>query len=63
VVTGVRHVNKLTHIGPVSIWMADHLWADVPSWYVKSQLPLGSLNQVPALAGVKVGMSPLSGGR
>ena len=26
-------------------------------------IPSGSLNQVPALAGVKAGMSPLSGGR
>jgi len=26
-------------------------------------IPLGSLNRVPALAGVKAGMSPLLGGR
>ena len=45
------------------------LQADIPSRYVTSQLgrlsciPPGSLNRVPASAGVRAGMSPLPGGR
>ena len=48
--------------------MGDRLRADIPSRYVTSQLGQlslhpGSLNRVPASAGVKAGMSPLPGGR
>jgi len=54
--------------------MGDHLWAGIPSRCVTSQLGQptrltqpcilpGSLNRVPASAGVKAGMSRLPGGR
>jgi len=41
--------------------MGDRLRAGIPSQYVTSQpcIPPGSLNRVPALAGVRAGMSPL----
>ena len=67
--SGVRRINELTS-GPVSTWMGDRLRAAIPSRYVTSQLgqlslavPPGSLNRLPVLAGVRVGMSALSGGR
>ena len=54
--------------------MGDRLRAGIPSRYVTSQLGQlslaerhdtspGSLNRVPASAGVMAGMSPLPGGR
>jgi len=61
--------EMLTHVGPVSTGMGDHLQAGIPSRYGNQStrstqpcIPLGSLNQVPASAGVKVGMSALPGG-
>jgi len=46
---------------PVTTWIGDHLWSRSTQPYI----PLGLLNQVPStnLAGVKVGFSPLLGGR
>jgi len=56
--------------GSVAEWLGDRLRAGIPARYVTSQLGQlslaslrGSLNRVPASAGVMVGMSPLPGGR
>ena len=56
--------------GPVTTGMGDRLQAGIPSRAVTSQLgqlspciPPGSLNRVPASAGVKAEFSPLPSGR
>ena len=56
--------------GPVSTGTGDCLRAGIfisvcnkPTRSTQPCIPLGSLNRVPASAGVKAGMSPLSGGR
>ena len=70
VVSGVRKWTKLTHVGPGYNWD----WWPSSSGYTISGcsqptrstqpcIPLGSLNRVPASAGVTAGMSPLPGGR
>jgi len=70
VVSGVRQWTKLTHVGPGYNWD----WWPSSSGYTISgfnqptkstQLCIapGSLNRVPASAGVTAGMSPLPGGR
>ena len=65
------HERSYPTSGPVSTGMGDRLWAGIPSRYVSNQptrstqpcIPPGSLNRVPASAGVKAGISPLPGGR
>jgi len=68
VVNGVRHWTKLTHVGPGYNWD----WWPSSSGYTISGcnqptrstqpcMPPGSLNRVPASAGVTAGMSPLPG--
>ena len=56
------HERSYLTAGPVRTRMGDRLWAGIPSQYVTSQLgqgatqpciPPGSLNQVPASAGIK----------
>ena len=70
VVSGVRQWTKLTHVGPGYNWDG---WPSLggytisgcnkPTRSTQPCIPPGSLNRVPALAGVKVGMSPLPGSR
>ena len=70
VVGGVRQWTKLTHVGPGYNWDG---WPTLGGYTIsgcnqptKSTQPCirpGSLNRVPASAGVKAGMSPLPGGR
>ena len=72
-VSGVRRMNEVNArtSGPVSTWMGDRLRAGIPAISVcnkptRSTQPCsspGSLNRVPASAGVRAGMSPPSGGR
>jgi len=69
-VSRVRRWTKLTHVGPgynwdgwpssggYTIWVCDQ-----PTRSTQPCIPPGSLNRVPASAGVKAGMSPLPGGR
>jgi len=70
VVSGVRRMNE---VNPRRARLVLG-WVTVFSWYTISVcskptrstqpcIPQGSLNGVPASAGVKGGMSPLSGGR
>ena len=70
VVSGVRQWMKLTHVGPGYNWD----WWPSSSGYTISGcnqptrstqpcIPPGSLNRVPASAGVMAGMSALPGGR
>ena len=67
----VRRMNEVTlRRAPVSTGMGDRLWAGISSRYVYQPtrstqpcIPPGSRKAVPALAGVKAGMSPLPGGR
>jgi len=65
----VRRMNEVTVLGPVSSGMGDRLWAvcgtvcNEPTRFTQPCIPPGSLNRVPASAGVKAGMSPLPGGR
>ena len=69
-VSGVRRMNEVNprRVPLVPGWVTV-LRASISSRHVTSQLgqlslvPHGSLNQVPALAGVKAGMLPLPGGR
>ena len=69
-VSGVRQWTKLTHVGPGYNWD----WWPSSSGYTISGcnqptrstqpcIPPGSLNRVPASAGVTARMSPLPGGR
>ena len=70
VVSGVRQWTKLTHVGRGYNWDG---WpssggytisgCNQPTRSTQPCIPLGSLNRVPASAGVKAGMSPLPGGR
>ena len=70
VVSGVRQWMKLTHVGPGYNWDG---WpssggytisgCNQPTKSTQPCIPPGSLNRVPASAGVKAGMSPLPGGR
>ena len=70
VVSGVRQWTKLTHVGPGYNWNG---WpsssgytisgCNQPTKSTQPCIPPGSLNRVPASAGVKAGMSPLPGGR
>ena len=70
VVSGVRQWTKLTHVRPGYNWDG---WpssggytisgCNQPTRSTQPCIPPGSLNRVPALAGVKAGMSPLLGGR
>jgi len=66
VASGVRRMNEVNpRRARLVPWMGDHLRAGIPSLYVTSQLghlSLASL-RVPASAGVRAGMSALSGGR
>ena len=70
VVSGVLQWTKLTHVGPGYNWD----WWPSSSGYTISGcnqptrstqpcIPPGSINRVPASAGVTAGMSPLPGGR
>ena len=69
-VTGVRQWTMLTHVGPGYNWDG---WpssgvytisgCNQPTRSTQPCIPTGSLNRVPASAGVKAGMSPLPGGR
>ena len=69
VVSGVRQWTKLTHVGPCYNWDE---WpssggytisgCNQPTRSTQPCIPPGSLNRVPASAGVKAGMSPLPGG-
>jgi len=67
VISGVHCMDEVTLSDPVSTWMGDCLRVGIPSRYITSQLvpciPLGSLSRVPAMTGVRAGMSPLPGGR
>ena len=69
VVSWVRHMNEVNahrawlvlgwaSSGGYTIWVFNK-----PTRSTQPCIPPGSLNQVPASAGVKLGMSPLSGGR
>jgi len=68
VVSGVRQWTKLTHVGPGYNWDG---WpssggytisgCNQPTRSTQPCIPPGSLNRVPASAGVKAGMSPLPG--
>ena len=70
VVSGIRQWTKLTHVGPGYNWDG---WpssdgytisgCNQPTRSTQHCIPPGSLNRVPASAGVKAGMSPLPGGR
>ena len=70
VVSGVRQWTKLTHVGPGYNWDG---WpssggytisvCNQPTRSTQPCIPPGSLNRVPASAGVKAGMSPVPGGR
>ena len=70
VVSGVRQWTKLTHVGPGYNWDG---WpssggyttsgCNQPTRSTQPCIPPGSLNRVPASAGVKAGISPLPGGR
>ena len=70
VVSGVRQWTKLTHVGPGYNW---YWWpsssgyaisgCNQPTRSTQPCIPPGSLNRVPASAGVTAGMSPLPGGR
>jgi len=58
------------HVESFYTGMGDRLRAGIPPWYVTKPsratqlcIPPGLLNRVPALVGVKEGMSPLPGGR
>ena len=69
VVSGVRQWTKLTHVGPGYNWDG---WPSSGGYTISGYnqptrstqlcIPPGSLNRVPASAGVKAGMSPLPGG-
>jgi len=68
VVNGVRQWTKFTHVGPGYNW---DVWpssggytisgCNQPTSSTQPCIPPGSLNRVPASAGVKAGMSPLPG--
>ena len=70
VVSGVRRWTKLTYVGPGYNWDG---WpssggytisgCNQPTRSTQPCITPGSLNRVPASAGVKAGMSPLPGGR
>ena len=70
VVSGVRQWTKLTHAAPGYNWDG---WpssggytisgCNQPTRSTQPCIPPGSLNRVPASAGVKAGMSPLPGSR
>ena len=70
VVSGVRQWTKLTQVGPCYNWDG---WpssggytisgCNQPTKSTQPCIPPGSLNRVPASAGVKAGMSPLPGSR
>ena len=70
VVSGVRQWTKLTHVGPGYNWDG---WpssggytisgCNHPTRSTQPCIPPGSLNRVPASAGVKAGMSPLPSSR
>jgi len=70
VVIRVRQWTKLTHVGHSYNWDE---WPssgrytisgfNQPTRSTQPCIPPGSLNRVPALAGVKAGMSPVPGGR
>ena len=69
-VSGVRQWTKLTHVGPGYNWDGWPSWGgytisgcNQPTRSTQPCIPPGSLNRVPASAGVKAGMSPLPGGR
>ena len=64
------HERSYPTSGPVSTGMDDHLLGrytitvcNQPTKSTQPCIPPGSLNRVPASAGVKAGMSPLPGGR
>ena len=57
-VSGVRRLNEANTSGPVSTWMGNK-----PTRSTQPCIPPGSLNRVPASAGVSAAMSPLPGGR
>ena len=70
VVSGVRQWTKLTHVGPGYNWDGRPSsggytisGCNQPTRSTQPCIPPGSLNRVPASAGVKAGMSPLPGGR
>ena len=54
--THIKHIQTGTHI------QVNHLSNQLPR-STQPCIPPGSLNRVPALAGVKAGMSSLPGGR
>ena len=60
VVSGVRQWTKLTHVGPGYNWDGCTIsGCNQPTRSTQPCIPPGSLNRVPASAGVKAGMSPL----
>ena len=70
VVSGVRRMNEVNArrarlvLGWVTVFgRVYHLMRKKPTRSTQPCIPPGSLNRVPASAGVKAGMSPLSGGR
>ena len=70
VVSGVRQWTKLTHVEPGYNWdgwpsSGGYTISDCnqPTRSTQPCIPPGSLNRVPASAGVKAVMSPLPGGR
>ena len=69
-VSGVRRMNEVNPrrawlvLGLVTVfWRVYHLGINKPTRSTQPCIPPGSLNRVPASAGVKTGMSPLPGGR
>jgi len=67
VVSGVRRMNEVNarRARLVLGWVTVFGWVGLyqPSGSTQPCIPPGSLNRVPASAGVKAGMSPLPGGR
>ena len=69
-VSVIRCMNEVTLrwaqlvLGWVTVFgQVHHHGAYHPTRSTQPRISLGSLNRVPALAGVKAGMSPLPGGR
>ena len=69
VVSGVRRMNEVNARraqlvpGWVTVTGYTILVCNKPTRSTQPCIPLGSLNRVPASAGVRAGMSPLQGGR
>jgi len=65
VVSGVRRINEVNERRArlVPGWVIVFAVCNKPTRSTQPCVPPGSLNRVPASAGVRAGMSPLPGGR